>query len=503
MYDRYPTSAWLSLALLAPPLIAGCLAPPERRAPGSLSIAAPSSGSLVTGLVLVSVSGADDAATYAVEYAGDGERWQSVPGAVDDPTSASFAWDTGELAAGDYRLRATAVSPDGRVERSPTVPVRVGKKPVALASALLDVESGRVRLDAAESYDPDGEVVEWVWGLPGSPPSSARIASLAIAEISAAAQVHLTVRDDSGLVDHSYYAIRLDPAAPALLLRRVVDCTCGSATLRGDAAGERTALGPDAAPEGEQWPDRVARSGPLDSRLLGDLWNNPRNPGIAQGQKRWAGFAFEALFTTTGPPDACDEGQLIRSTKVTSYANPNVGRRRCSQEGGAWDAPNQQCTSHSRWRGTAADRDQDGTEEVDVSTAAACAASGGVWEADANECVLEYAFDSDSWAWDQAHGYREAFEYKAHVESQQDPQKIVWADAPRCLSHGPAGLAIRCDRYQFRILSYVRGTDDRYCYTAFSGSVRFTAPGQRPAVDVTDVEERSGQDSLPGVPVIH
>ncbi|MEP0844123.1 MAG: PKD domain-containing protein [Phycisphaerae bacterium] len=386
----------------------------------------------------------------------------------------------------DYQFRAALRKTDGQTLYSDPIELRFNRPPTPQAQAFQTPQPGSVLFKAFHSWDDHGPITRWHWDFGDSTSAEGPAVEHTFANPKQTYHVVLTVEDDQQAEASAYYTVRFQPRFSFMQDEK---CICKKMTLRTEGA----AFGADGAPDGKKWP---AVPGHHDGGTLGPLHGNPGNSG-AGGEKNNTGFAFEVVTDVEGNPAKCTEIQLIRRTTVLK----GVTKADCDRLKGAWNAKDATCTVDKSWTGKKADLNKDGTDDIDVSTAAKCGAAGGAWDEASGTCRL--AFPQEKLEGDpprnvarygpdsipnQPQGAAERpYDFKKYVGN-----RIIWWDAPRFGGVGN-GSTQKAD-----FIAIVRGTDGKYCYKTFSLELE-----KKKGQDTEKLTETGGDcaaASVPGVP---
>ncbi len=231
------------------------------------------------------------------EYLGP-EGWELIGDQSDRPKDGSLgvaivAWDTSELAPGDYMVRVTMTNEYGDQGSAERV-VTVVKRPVAEAEAMFF--GPEVLFDGTASYDPDGVIVDWEWnfgdGTYGSGPTVVHTYDGSQNQY----PVTLTVTDAQGYAATSLYTASLDVGA----LIVVATCGCASMDIQGDGEG----------PASITFPGHTG----------GGTWLGPRNtvptPPPAGGSGYSLSYRFQVVATLVAgsDPALCSTAQWVQRT---------------------------------------------------------------------------------------------------------------------------------------------------------------------------------------------
>ena len=401
------------------------------------------------------------------------------------------SWDTSRIPSGMYAVRAVMETKSGKVSFSPTLDIRIDKEPVAMASARLirqeeldlrRVAGATVMFDGSDSKDPDGTVIKWVWDFGDGMKGDGKKVTHTYSNKTRSYDIVLTVYDNLGIRHAAYYVIK-QFSEVLFQMAPTTECICKSIALRGDnLPNEQHAIGSGGAVE--VGPNGAVEVGPggtiegggwdaipgADGKTLGPLDGNLGDPANAAGEKEWTGYAFEIAAEIEGDPAHCAEMQLVKST-LTAPA----------------------IVEHNLWTGNTADLDKDGTDDIDVSTAAKCTAKGGIWDPGAGKCTLEFPQAGTSYGPDTPNdtdpegAYEHPYQFKEYLGN-----KIIWYDAPG-FSDAPNNTTQKAD-----FISYILGTDKKYCYVKFSLDTQKRAGKDKETL--TQNASATGASSIPGVP---
>ncbi len=163
-------------------------------------------------------------------------------------------------------------------------------------------------------------------------------------------------------------------------------------------------------------------------------------------------------------------------------------KERCETLLGAFDETTGECTRHVTRTFTSADLDQDGTPDITESN---CQDAGGEWSG--NQCAMEFPASEQQYGPDFPEVPTPPTD--DHPDSpwvSRPDHKIVWYDAPDAL------FVDNGDESLLHLVSYVRGTDDKYCYEKFRIDLE-ARPGPDHAL-LRHGDRQNSVDSIPGVP---
>lgn len=485
---RYRNATCLLAAVIA---LSGCDVPAPKPV-----LVYPEPDAVVSGRVVLSARQLDPeidaiAAAARFEFAGPDGSWQlidelndALDGVSDEVLDEYTAlWDTGNLDPGPYNVRV-GMRLDARdwywTDKQPVV---VGARPIARISAELGESSPEgtvVRFSSEGSEDPDGTIVRLLWDFGDGESADGPAVEHLYVDTTQRYSVALSAVDSSGLVGSVYYLLVFAPVFDIEVVNQKAPpkCICKSIDVRRNGQ----ALGSDAVAGGTAWP---ARAGHHDGLTLGPLDGNPGN-GVTNGEKDFAGFAFEVLAEVDGLPADCKEFQVVKA----GYKICGTSKASCDMYNGTYTAGTRCCEFGSAWRGTTADLDQDGTDDIDVATQAKCQAAGGQWDAAKAECLLNFPNAAGGgFKPDTAKGgrtrYAGTYNYKSHVGT-----KVVWWDAPRTGNDNGSNV-------DAQFISYLRGTDNRYCYAKFD--LDYEKKVRKDDETITNVDTKIDQASLPGI----
>lgn len=180
----------------------------------------PSDGSMVTGIILIEANQTNPALSYLnvsyalFEYSADGTEWFFIDNKTDaiggdltqiSPDTWNVRWDTDPLPSGLYLIRVTMEDDVGNVGTD-EIGVEVNKPPVAVTTASYDA-SYLVTFNGSESYDVDGEVLNWTWNLGDGTMASGPVVQHRYEVVCPQSTYHVsfTVTDNSGLENTSLY----------------------------------------------------------------------------------------------------------------------------------------------------------------------------------------------------------------------------------------------------------------------------------------------------------
>ncbi len=454
----------------------------------SLKIIYPEKNSVESGVVLIVAEQkknlkASFANSVLFEYSQDMKNWILIKKQTDYESSAKglslknwdVRWDTTELVSGIYYIRATNTV-CGKIKSSPAKKIIINKAPTAVATAtssappvdvlnikeIIPVEPGMVLFSGVESEDTDGFIINWIWDFGDGTSGSGNSIEHSYDDMSYAYDVSLTVEDNSGLINTAYYTISF---WPEFMMLQDAKCICKDIKLLGDnkdLAAEKDALGPDGKAGGSDWGKSKDWD---DGKTLGPLNGNLENKKTGK-EKKWTGYAFEVVADLEGNPDLCDQMQLVKYTT----------------DGDDF-----------KWKGTTADLDKDGTNDIDVSTKAKCEAASGTWNAVSSKCTLEFPQNKAKYGpdtpedTDAGGAYESPFSYKKHPD-----KKIIWYDTPG-FSGYPNGTKMKAD-----FVSYVRGTDNKYCY--IKHTLELEKKAGKDEEKLTETASEKNANAIPGVP---
>lgn len=477
-------------------------------------IVLPESGSIESDITLILAKQRNERLASAIratrfEYSTDGVTWIEISTVTDSPLDLGSedlgTWnarlDTRLLTSGEYVLRVTMETFDGQTGSSMPVTIRVNKVPFVSAKASPGYERGSVLFNATGSEDPDGRISSWRWDYGDGSTGSGLTVEHVYADLSRTYEVLLTVVDNLQTISTGFFLISFPEFIP-LLLEAPGGCTCKGVTLRGDnkdLPGEKAALGEDGVsdPGGdEDWQDLPDAH---DGKTLGPLDVNPGNTRRLNGEMVSTGYAFEVVFDVDGDPILCKEIQVVKRTTTA----PGIG---------ADDKP---------WTGRTADLDLDGTDDIDIPNRPTgttfkekCERAGDRWIQDATDptdenkgkCRLEFPQSGSKYGPDTMGdtapegAYEREYTYKKHSPANG---KIIWWDAPsfdvlfpplvpapRPL---PNGTTSKGD-----FIALVRGSDDNYCYVAFTYDVERKVGQDKE--ELTETDKNVGVASVPGLP---
>jgi hypothetical protein len=389
------------------------------------------------------------------------------PGVV-DPNEWQALWDTEAVAPGRYFVRATLAFTVNAEPQTVFVTKRVlvDKPPtIGVISVSPGSDTGVVVFDGNDVTDVDGRVTGWTWDF-GDPFANrgcdhrGAIESARYPDTGRKYGVRLKIRDNKRVETSGYYDLQFVADTPQM--QPATKCICKSIKVR--ASG--VALGPKG--------DRSRAWGATahhDGKTLGPLDGNPGNRADAAGEKGRAGYAFEILAEIDGDPAKCGETQLTKRTVTLPDGK----------------------VQNSSYNGKA-DRDLDGTEDIDGTTEAGCAAAGGQWTN--NRCEFPqsgYAYMPDGRPEHNGSIYNKPYTHKARPDG-----KIIWWDAP-------SGVVPNDATYRADFVSIVRGTDQKYCYVFFRVVWTRKAGKDDEAISPSPVNGEivgvTGADTVPEVPL--
>ena len=463
----------------------------------SLKIIYPEERSTESGIVLIAAEqkksiNASHADSVLFEYSQNKKDWTLIKEQTDSQSSTKglslknwdVRWDTTELSPGMYYVRATTNTVCGITKSSPARKIMINRAPIAIVTATLaghelpelpvdnelsiedviPVEPGTVLFDGSTSEDEDGFIKNWTWDFGDGTFGSGESVEHLYIDFSLAFDISLTVEDNLGLTSTSHYTISF---LPEFMIFPDPKCICKSIELRGDnkdLPGEKNALGPDGAAGGTDWGKSKDWD---DGKTLGPLNDNPENKKTGK-EKKWTGYAFEVLATIEGNPALCDQMQVVKYTVD------------------GWDV---------KWKGTTADLDKDGIDDIDISSEKKCEDAGGVWDATAKKCTLEFPQNKANYGpdtpedTDAGGAYENPFSYKKHPD-----KKIIWYDTP-----GFSGAAYpNGTKGKANFISYVRGTDNKYCYVKHT--LELEKKAGKDSEKLTEDASANSVNSIPGLP---
>jgi thermitase len=156
MRMNIPLRSWLGLALGLVILIGCTASAPQTEEPPTVDICEPSSGSSLSGIVLIRESATDDGRVAEVRLYVDDQLIS-----VDTTNPFEFAWDTSTVSNGDHRISAIAKDDDGQEAEitAPPADSTVSGSSVAIVAAASDdvaVAGVEFFLDGASLGSDDG-----------------------------------------------------------------------------------------------------------------------------------------------------------------------------------------------------------------------------------------------------------------------------------------------------------------------------------------------------------
>lgn len=421
------------------------------------------------------------------EIARDDGVWQPIGGfsdalnnALSDTRFGEFGivWDSASVASGAYSLRVGTRLQSGPWQWSMPVTIVVNRAPRAQVVAQRPAQlalAGTVSF-LVEADDPDGEVVDVRWDFGDGENASGPQVTHVFRDTTKRYEISVVLIDDRGAITSLYYELNLTPEI--VLEEQRAACSCKSIALRKTGA----ALGPDAMPNGSEW---APQDGFDDGKTLGPRDKNPGNSEVG-GEKRKTGYLFEILAEVTGTPSSCKEGQLIQG----DYYICGFSAADCSAYGGTRDG-NGCCSFGTPWTGTQVDLDQDGTDDIDVSTMALCTAMGGRWDATTMRCSLNFP-KSNGYKPDTLRGAKSGYDAPDGGRKAYAGKKVVFFDSPSAPLSATNG-----SKFDGELLTYLRGTDNKYCYVRTQLKYERKAGPDMETLD--EIETKIGVNALPGI----
>ena len=145
-------------------------------------------------------------AEFAVLLDGEWVRIEPSGSGTPDMMSDTWSifWDTTDLPAGDYEVRVTLVSADGRASVAQRR-IPVAKAPVVNAHVSFD--GAQVVFFGCPSYDPDGEIERYDWDFGDGSTATGQVESHVYEDPAETYYPMLTVTDDDGYETTGYYHI--------------------------------------------------------------------------------------------------------------------------------------------------------------------------------------------------------------------------------------------------------------------------------------------------------
>lgn len=419
--------------------------------------------------------------------ADQGRRWSAIHevSGLDannesfDPDRWEALWDPTDLAPGRYLVRVGMSYLDGETIRTRyrCRAIVVNAPPVIRSvMAAPGPIPGQVQFDGGDVTDVDGRVVSWRWDF-GDPVANeeadfsagGRRAVTVFLDQNRCYSVNLTITDDSGGETAAYFqlcwgvggiAIAAPPPPP--------ECVCKSIKVRtsGMALGRK--------PE-NKWPPK---SGIYDGKKLGPLDGNDENKA-PNGEKKHTGFAFEILAEVEDDPSKCKETQLIKRTRTP--------------QGGA--------EQHVRYQGRA-DRDLDGTFEMNVTNETTCRDAGGSWGLDLTirppKKVCQFPQSGDRYIPESTSALGSKFANPGRYKTHQG-KRALWTDVISFddLADGSTYIA--------DFIAMLRGDNNEYCYVKFrvdlqkkaGMDIEMISPAPNGAGEIVGITDAG---SVPGVP---
>ncbi|HUU46111.1 MAG TPA: PKD domain-containing protein [Acidobacteriota bacterium] len=380
-------------------------------------------------------------------------------------------WDLSPMPSGPLYVRVVMETYDEVVGTSPSVMIINNLAPIAHVT--VEGDSALVSFDASGSEDLDGAIVSWQWDFGDGSYGSGPIVDHYFLDLDKSSNITVELTDDYGTSGWGIFRLTFAPA----VLEVADGCICDAIALRGDnLPAEGTAFGPDGVVGGTN-NDWGTRRGQRDGTTLGPLNGNPQNTAAGTTEKPFTGYAFEVVADVTGNPALCREIQVRKSSSLVQ----GTTQAACAQVGGTWEGGGT-CRLAGRWGlrastnfpdPTQVDLDLDGTNDITQAT------------------NPEFPVGGTQFGPDGSRSYREPVaSLKAHPDS-----KIVYSDAPRF-----GGGCGELSTYVADFIFLVRGTDNKYCYVAFTiNLVKRTDPIQD-GEQLLQTGTGVGVTAVPGVP---
>jgi len=320
-----------------------------------------------------------------LEYDGGDGVWVSIETQYGPALGDLYEllWDTESAPSGDVTLRLRMTDGSGNVGFE-EVPVQVNKLPVpTIDFETLEQRGTRtnVRLDGSSSSDPDGEIVDWRWELPGGQTLQGPEVVTELDVGGDGATVTLTVIDDLGGIGEDTVTLTTDEHGDISFGTEF--CECEEMDIRDSGEAGATV----------EFPAELRRQGPgTTSRSLG---SNVVPDGDGFGRVR-LNFEVFAKLKDKSTASECDEQQKISATILHGGHTIIAAKVGTDGDGDDYSRPGLQSAT------AVADR---------------------------------FPYDPDRLIQDTSHGYKEEFKYngqeqiKDHVEDG-DSREVRWLDAP-------------------------------------------------------------------------
>ncbi len=229
---------------------------------------------------------------------------------IGDSGMALVKWRTGELAAGTYQVRVIMDNGAGPASAERTFLVRT--HPVAKAR-MLESEAPIGRYDGSDSYDPDGEIVEWRWDFSDGTVAYGREVEVVHTGDDPMIRATLTVTDTDGL------------EATEIIFCDIEVCECTTEEFCGCTDMDVKTDGPATLP--------FIGTKPGDCKLGPYINPNPPVGGVPFEIR--SNFEVHATLCPGSDPTLCDYGQWANhSLKIANrcfdptghpYGGPTMG----------------------------------------------------------------------------------------------------------------------------------------------------------------------------------